>query len=45
MIPLDEAGIKDFRYPITILDRENETQSTVALISMSVHLSPLFPLL
>jgi GTP cyclohydrolase IB len=35
---LDEAGIKDLQYPITILDRMNERQRTVAAISMSVEL-------
>lgn len=37
-IPLDEAGIKDLSYPITLLDRDNEKQDTVASISMSVDL-------
>ena len=37
-ITLDEAGIKDLLYPVTLLDRENEKQRTVATISMSVEL-------
>jgi GTP cyclohydrolase I len=37
-ITLDEAGIKDLMYPVTILDRERERQRTVASISMSVEL-------
>lgn len=37
-ITLDEAGIKDLLYPVTILDRERERQETVAVISMSVEL-------
>lgn len=37
-ITLDEAGIKDLLYPVTILDRERERQETVATISMSVEL-------
>ncbi len=37
-IPLREAGIKDLKYPITILDRENREQTTVADLSMSVNL-------
>ncbi len=37
-ITLDEAGIKDLLYPVTILDREREKQRTVASISMSVEL-------
>jgi len=37
-IPLREAGIKSLLYPITILDRRNEEQTTVGRISMSVSL-------
>ncbi len=37
-ITLDEAGIKDLQYPVTLLDRANEKQATVASISMSVEL-------
>ncbi len=37
-ISLREAGIKDLKYPITILDREQKEQTTVADISMSVSL-------
>ncbi len=37
-ITLNEAGIKDIQYPVTILDRRNEKQTTVATISMSVEL-------
>ena len=37
-ITLDEAGIKDLLYPVTILDRERDRQETVARISMSVEL-------
>jgi len=37
-ITLDEAGIKDIQYPVTLLDRQNEKQRTVATISMSVEL-------
>lgn len=37
-IPLREAGISDLKYPITILDREEREQTTVADISMSVSL-------
>jgi GTP cyclohydrolase I len=37
-ITLDEAGIKDLQYPVTLLDRTNEKQGTVATISMSVAL-------
>ncbi len=37
-ISLREAGIRDLKYPITILDREQREQTTVADISMSVSL-------
>ncbi|MCD4708927.1 MAG: GTP cyclohydrolase FolE2 [Candidatus Sabulitectum sp.] len=37
-ISLREAGIKDLKYPIIILDREEREQTTVADISMSVSL-------
>lgn len=37
-IALREAGIKDLKYPITILDKHNKEQTTVADITMSVNL-------
>lgn len=37
-IPLREAGVSGLKYPITILDRENSEQTTIAEISMSVNL-------
>ena len=37
-IPVDKVGIKDLRYPITVLDRKNGFQHTVASISMYVDL-------
>ncbi|AMM41886.1 GTP cyclohydrolase [Candidatus Desulfofervidus auxilii] len=37
-IEVDKVGIKDIRYPITVLDRENGTQKTVAYINMYVGL-------
>lgn len=37
-ISLREAGIKNLKYPITVLDREKSEQSTVADITMSVSL-------
>lgn len=37
-IPLDEAGISGLSYPVTILDRENREQRTVADFTMSVSL-------
>ncbi len=37
-ISIDKAGVKDIRYPIVVLDRENGTQATVASINMFVEL-------
>jgi GTP cyclohydrolase I len=37
-IPIDKVGIKNLRYPITVLDRRNGYQNTVASINMYVDL-------
>jgi GTP cyclohydrolase I len=37
-IPIDQVGVSDLRYPITVLDRENGVQHTVARLSLSVSL-------
>jgi len=37
-LPIDRVGIKDLSYPITVLDRENSSQNTVADVAMSVEL-------
>ncbi len=37
-IPIDKVGIKNLRYPITVLDRKNGSQHTVASINMFVDL-------
>jgi GTP cyclohydrolase I len=37
-IPIDKVGIKNLKYPITVLDRENGFQNTVASINMYVDL-------
>ncbi|NIA09827.1 MAG: GTP cyclohydrolase I FolE2 [Nitrospiraceae bacterium] len=37
-IPLRRVGIKNIRYPITVLDKANGTQQTVAKINMYVNL-------
>lgn len=37
-IPIQKAGIKDIDYPISVLDRENKVQHTVAKICMYVDL-------
>ena len=37
-IAIDKVGIKNLRYPITVLDRTNGSQHTVAAINMYVDL-------
>ncbi|UCD31584.1 MAG: GTP cyclohydrolase I FolE2 [Desulfobacterales bacterium] len=37
-IPIDKVGIKNLQYPITVLDRQNKFQHTVANINMYVDL-------
>ncbi|MGD8251431.1 MAG: GTP cyclohydrolase FolE2 [Desulfobacterales bacterium] len=37
-LPIDKVGIKNLRYPITVLDRHNGYQHTVANINMYVDL-------
>lgn len=37
-IPIDKVGIKNLRYPITVRDRRDGTQHTVATINMYVDL-------
>jgi GTP cyclohydrolase I len=37
-IPIDKVGVKNIRYPITVLDRANGRQQTVASINMYVNL-------
>ena len=37
-IPIDKVGIKNLKYPITVLDREKRVQQTVASINMYVDL-------
>ena len=37
-VPIQKAGIKDLRYPISVLDRENRVQHTVAAVCMYVDL-------
>jgi GTP cyclohydrolase I len=37
-VPIDQVGVCDLRYPITVLDKQLETQQTVARLSMSVSL-------
>ncbi len=37
-IDIDQAGVRDLRYPITVLDRARGEQHTIASLSMSVGL-------
>lgn len=37
-IPIQKVGIKDLQYPITVLDRQNKSQHTTAIVSMYVDL-------
>ncbi len=37
-LDIDQVGVCDLRYPITVMDRQNEKQHTTAKISMSVNL-------
>lgn len=41
-IPVDRVGVKNLRYPITVLDRTNKIQHTVGSINMYVNLPHLF---
>ena len=37
-MPINRVGVKNLKYPVTVLDRTNKTQHTVASISMDVNL-------
>ncbi len=37
-IAIDQVGVSDLRYPISVLDREREKQHTVARLSLAVNL-------
>jgi len=37
-VEIDQVGVCDLRYPIIVLDQQNEQQHTIANISMSVNL-------
>lgn len=37
-IPIDQVGVSDLRYPVTVLDREQGKQETVASFTLSVSL-------
>src|SRR5215204_5869666 len=37
-IPINQVGVSDLRYPISVLDRQQEKQQTVASLSLAVDL-------
>ncbi len=37
-VPIDQVGVKKVSYPITVLDKKNKKQSTIALFNMYVNL-------
>ncbi len=37
-MPIDQVGVRDLRYPIVVLDRENKAQNTVARLTLAVNL-------
>jgi GTP cyclohydrolase I len=37
-IEINKVGVKSIRYPITVLDKQNKTQHTIATINMYVNL-------
>jgi len=37
-VAIDQVGVSDLRYPISVLDREREKQHTVARLSLAVNL-------
>ena len=37
-IPIDRVGVKDVRFPLSIRDRDQATQHTVATVNMAVDL-------
>src|SRR3954452_25009821 len=37
-VPIDRVGVSNLQYPIVVLDRANQRQSTVASLVMSVNL-------
>jgi GTP cyclohydrolase IB len=41
-IPIDKVGIKNLKYPISVLDKDNGVQHTIATVSMTVDLPKQF---
>jgi GTP cyclohydrolase I len=41
-IAIDQVGVSELKFPITVLDRDSQRQNTVAILSMSVSLPHFF---
>jgi len=37
-LPINKVGVKDVKYPITVLDKQNQSQNTIGNINMYVNL-------
>ena len=37
-VPLEKVGVKNLRYPVSVMDKENRTQNTVATVDLFVNL-------
>src|SRR6056297_2425466 len=37
-IPINKVGVKDVKYPISVLDKQNQSQNTIGTINMYVNL-------
>lgn len=37
-VPLQKVGVRDVKYPVTVLDKEHKTQSTTATVDLFVNL-------
>jgi len=37
-VPINKVGVKDVKYPITVLDKKNQAQNTIGIINMYVNL-------
>ncbi len=37
-VPINKVGVKDVKYPITVLDKQNKSQNTIGSINMYVNL-------
>ena len=37
-VPLQKVGVKGVKYPVTVLDKNNKTQATTAVVNLFVNL-------